>query len=71
MKIEIPFNIKEKVWYIDPRTFKAKEANIKGIKATVDADGQKVKYNLDIASPNDEFYVWNVFKTKQELLNSI
>lgn len=71
MKIEIPFEINEEVWYLDPKLMKGKKAKLKGIKAVIDWQGQKIKYNLDLPSPNEEFYVTNVFKTKEDLIKSI
>lgn len=71
MVIEIPFDINKEVWYVDAKTMKAKKAKLKGVKVIVNTEGQNIKYNLDVPSPNEECYVWNVFKTKEDLLKSL
>lgn len=90
MKIEIPFEIGDKVWFIHPKTMKAKESILKGIKIDVHTISTtvsqtdttilkgfnietKIKYNLDdyYRPSEQEFYVYGIFKTKEDLLKSL
>jgi hypothetical protein len=79
MKIEIPFEIGDKVWFIHPKTMKATNCMLKGLKTETEVSSTslkaetKIKYQIDtLPLKNEEkFYVWNVFKTKEELLKSL
>lgn len=88
MKIEIPFEIGDNVWFIHPKTMKAGQSRLKGLKVEVKPNNNympigsdesrpmtetKIKYNLDnFYNPNEqEFYVWNIFKTKDDLIKSL
>lgn len=73
MTIQILFEIGEKVWFIHSKTMKATQAKLKAVKIHYDVNGSQVKYCLDIEPlPNGaEFYVHNVFSTKENLLKSL
>lgn len=74
MKVEIDFEIGDQVWFIHPKTMKAHTAILKGLRADIE-DGfvNKIKYQLDVpALKNEEkFFVWAIFKTKEDLLKSL
>lgn len=87
MKIEIPFEIGDKVWFIHPKTMKATQSVLKELKVEIEPNNDyetnanptkpvsitKTKYHLDMPTPKneDKFYVWNIFKTKEELIKSL
>lgn len=89
MKIEIPFEIGDKVWFIHPKTMKATESRLKGLKVEIEPNSNympigndelrpktetKIKYHVYIPPLNqneDKFYVWSIFKTKEDLIKSL
>lgn len=73
MKIDIPFEIGDQVWFIHPYTMKAMQEKLRGLTYKTSSIETKIKYNLEnYYNPNDqEFYVYNIFKTKEDLINSL
>lgn len=77
MKIEIPFKIGETVWFIHPKSCKAAWSTLKKIKIEVEADSGemhiKKKYNVDMPNVVNEegTWVWNIYKSKEELINNL
>lgn len=80
MKIEIPFEIGDKVWFIHPKTMKACQSIFKGLKIEKEkllsnspVIATKIKYQLDVLPllNGEKFYVFDIFKTKEELILSL
>lgn len=73
MTIEIPFEIGEIVWFISPKGLNAMKARLNKIKTETTERETKIKYNVDIGVVKNEegTYVWAIFKTKQDLINSL
>lgn len=73
MKIEINFEINDKVWFIHPKSLKVMQANLKGLKAVVTSEGTNIKYNIDVPliGGAEEVYAFNIYKTKEDLIKSL
>ncbi len=73
MKIEINFEIGDKIWFIHPKTMKATQALLKGVKCYIAKGEENIEYNLHppVATPLEKMYVWNIFKTKEDLIKSL
>lgn len=79
MKIEINFEIGETVWFISPKNMKACSATLKGIKFHKTSDSEQIKYQVDLPAKNanelkfnePEFYVWAIYKSKEDLLKNL
>lgn len=73
MKIEIPFEVGDMVWFIHPKLLKATHAKLKSIKTHTEDASTKIKYNMDVPliGGSEEVYVWSIFETKEKLLQSL
>lgn len=73
MTIQINFEIGDKVWFIHPKNIKVNNAILKGVKTQTNEEGCKIKYHVDMPpiGGTEEVYVWEVFKTKDDLLKSL
>lgn len=74
MKIEIDYEIGDMVWFIHPKTLKAVQAVLLGIKIHATKGDVKIKYHVDakmLTTTTEETYTWNVCKTRESLLKTL
>lgn len=73
MTIQIPFEIGDIVWFINPKGLTACKARLNKIKTETTAKETKIKYNVDVQIVTNEegTYVWSIFKTKEDLIKSL